>query len=142
MLRRATTAYSAVGPATAFVQSAAVLEVLHAWLGWVRSPVQTTAMQVSSRLFLVWGVTELFEVVRRSGHSQSEETRKLTVFFSLRLVQLHSTLRWSSPGHLRKSSAIPSTHALFWVKSRTLSSGCATPHSSCSTLSVRARRPL
>lgn len=67
VLRRATTAYAAVGPATAFVQTAAVLEVLHAWLGWVRSPVQTTLMQVSSRLFLVWGVTEQFEVVRSAS---------------------------------------------------------------------------
>ena len=33
-----------------FVQSAAILEVLHPMLGLVRSPVLVTAMQVSSRL--------------------------------------------------------------------------------------------
>ena len=60
---RATNAYEAVGPITAYVQSFAILEVVHALLGWVRSPVPTTAMQVSSRLFLVWGVAEPFEVV-------------------------------------------------------------------------------
>lgn len=58
--RRATTTYSRVGPLTAFVQSFAILEVVHVLLGWVRSPLPTTAMQVSSRLFLVWGITEQF----------------------------------------------------------------------------------
>lgn len=64
---RATTAYIAVGPETAIIQTVATLEVLHAALGWVRSPITTTAMQVSSRLFLVWGVTELSEVVCSSA---------------------------------------------------------------------------
>ncbi|KAF9529320.1 tyrosine phosphatase-like protein, partial [Crepidotus variabilis] len=62
--QRATTTYSRVGSQTTFVQSFAILEVVHALLGWVRSPIQTTAMQVASRLFLVWGVTEQFPEVR------------------------------------------------------------------------------
>ena len=41
----------------------AVLEVLHALLGWVRSPLATTLIQVSSRLYLVWGVTHMFPQV-------------------------------------------------------------------------------
>lgn len=63
LLRRAGAAYAAVGPETTLVQSLAALEVLHAAVGWVRSPVRTTAMQVASRLFLVWGVAERFEAV-------------------------------------------------------------------------------
>ena len=39
------------------VQSAAILEVVHAALGLVRSPVVTTAIQVASRLLLVWAYT-------------------------------------------------------------------------------------
>ncbi|KAH8119282.1 PTPLA-domain-containing protein [Phellopilus nigrolimitatus] len=66
LVRRAAGAYAAVGPETALVQSAALLEVLHAARGWVRSPVPTTAMQVASRLFLVWGVAERFEAARTS----------------------------------------------------------------------------
>ncbi|RDB16662.1 putative very-long-chain (3R)-3-hydroxyacyl-CoA dehydratase [Hypsizygus marmoreus] len=62
--RRSLSTYDRVGTPTAFVQSLAVLEVVHVLLGWVRSPLQTTAMQVASRLFLVWGVVEQFEVVR------------------------------------------------------------------------------
>jgi very-long-chain (3R)-3-hydroxyacyl-CoA dehydratase len=63
LLKLASSTYTRAGPATAFVQSCAALEVVHVLLGWVRSPVVTTAMQVASRLFLVWGVTELFPSV-------------------------------------------------------------------------------
>ncbi|PFH46064.1 hypothetical protein AMATHDRAFT_82719 [Amanita thiersii Skay4041] len=52
--------YAHVGSTVALVQSCALLEVVHVLLGWVRSPLLTTVMQVSSRLFLVWGVTERF----------------------------------------------------------------------------------
>lgn len=37
-------------------QSAAILEVIHNVIGLVRSSVIMTLLQVSSRLFLVWGV--------------------------------------------------------------------------------------
>jgi hypothetical protein len=37
-------------------QTAAVMEVIHAIFGIARSPVMVTAMQVSSRLMVVWGV--------------------------------------------------------------------------------------
>jgi very-long-chain (3R)-3-hydroxyacyl-CoA dehydratase len=38
------------------VQSAAVLEVVHAATGLVRSPVAVTATQVASRLWILWGI--------------------------------------------------------------------------------------
>ncbi|KAG5342939.1 hypothetical protein C0989_005888 [Termitomyces sp. Mn162] len=63
---RATTAYTRVGTPTAAVQSLAAMEVLHVLLGWVRAPLPTTAAQVSSRLFLVWGIVEQFTDVRAS----------------------------------------------------------------------------
>ncbi|KAJ4468155.1 PTPLA-domain-containing protein [Lentinula aciculospora] len=62
--RRAATTFGRVGPTTAWVQSGALLEIVHVLLGWVRSPLQTTVMQVSSRLFLVWGIVEQFLFVR------------------------------------------------------------------------------
>ena len=62
-VRRAGEAYGAVGVATAVVQTTAVLEIVHALVGWVSSPVGTTASQVASRLFAVWGVCEMYEVV-------------------------------------------------------------------------------
>jgi very-long-chain (3R)-3-hydroxyacyl-CoA dehydratase len=60
---RASTAFQGMGDVTALVQSGAVLEVVHVLLGFVKSPLITTAMQVASRLFLVWGVMERFPEV-------------------------------------------------------------------------------
>ncbi|KAG5645189.1 hypothetical protein DXG03_006707 [Asterophora parasitica] len=66
LYRRSTTTYERLGTPTAIVQSLAVLEVVHVLLGFVRSPLGTTAAQVASRLFLVWGIVEQFESVRSS----------------------------------------------------------------------------
>jgi very-long-chain (3R)-3-hydroxyacyl-CoA dehydratase len=63
ILDRAKTIFSAVGWKTAIVQSFAILEVVHSLFGWVRSPVTTTAMQVASRLILVWGIADRYESV-------------------------------------------------------------------------------
>ncbi|KZV95014.1 PTPLA-domain-containing protein [Exidia glandulosa HHB12029] len=66
LVDRAKTTYAAVGPQTALVQSFAVLEILHVYLRWVRSPLQTTAIQVASRLILVWGIAEQYSGARES----------------------------------------------------------------------------
>ncbi|KAJ7072385.1 PTPLA-domain-containing protein [Mycena amicta] len=62
--RRSITTYTRVGNTVAVVQTFALLEVAHVLLGWVRSPLQTTAMQVSSRLWIVWGIVQQFGVAR------------------------------------------------------------------------------
>ncbi|KAJ7262241.1 PTPLA-domain-containing protein [Mycena haematopus] len=64
--RRSMLTYARVGGAVAVVQTCALLEVAHSLLGWVRSPLQTTAMQVASRLWIVWGIVQQFEVARTS----------------------------------------------------------------------------
>jgi len=66
LYRRSTTTYSRVGGTVAVVQTCAILEVVHVLLGWVRSPLQTTAMQVASRLWIVWGIVQQFDVARTS----------------------------------------------------------------------------
>ncbi|ORE09777.1 PTPLA-domain-containing protein [Rhizopus microsporus var. microsporus] len=48
--------FDLVWPSLSYVQTAALFEVLHSVLGFVRAPIMTTLMQVASRLFLVWGV--------------------------------------------------------------------------------------
>ncbi|EIN11632.1 PTPLA-domain-containing protein [Punctularia strigosozonata HHB-11173 SS5] len=63
---RAASAFWRVGKQTAFVQSFAALEVVHVLLGWVRSPLVTTAIQVASRLWLVWGICDQYESARTS----------------------------------------------------------------------------
>ena len=51
--------YGSVGGLLELVQSAALLEVAHAALGLVRSPLATTALQVCARLIILFGVTRL-----------------------------------------------------------------------------------
>lgn len=60
LYNRACSTYNVVGGTTASVQTAAVLEILHVLLGFVRSPLSTTAIQVASRLFSVWGIAACF----------------------------------------------------------------------------------
>lgn len=43
-------------PLLQITQSLATLEILHSLIGIVRAPLVTTAMQVASRLFVVWAV--------------------------------------------------------------------------------------
>jgi very-long-chain (3R)-3-hydroxyacyl-CoA dehydratase len=47
-------------------QTLAILEVVHSAVGLVRAPVVTTAAQVASRLWLVWGVLHLVPSVASS----------------------------------------------------------------------------
>jgi len=64
LYQRACTTYDAVGATTAIVQTAAVLEILHVLLGFVRSSLATTTIQVASRLFSVWAIAACFRSVR------------------------------------------------------------------------------
>ncbi|PWY87707.1 PTPLA-domain-containing protein [Aspergillus heteromorphus CBS 117.55] len=52
--------FTAVFPLLLATQSLALLEILHSVVGLVRAPVFTTAMQVASRILLVWGIMYLF----------------------------------------------------------------------------------
>lgn len=49
-----------MGDFVTWVQTLAVLEVVHVAFGLVKSSLVTTAMQVASRLVLVWGVVQPF----------------------------------------------------------------------------------
>lgn len=53
-------------------QSLAILEVLHSLIRLVRAPVMTTAMQVASRLLVVWGILAPFggEIAGATGRTQ------------------------------------------------------------------------
>jgi len=64
IVQRARTLYAAIGPQVAFVQTFAVLEVVHVLLGLVRSPLATTMSQVASRIWLVWGIVEQYPETR------------------------------------------------------------------------------
>ncbi|KAG8861668.1 hypothetical protein FRB96_002625 [Tulasnella sp. 330] len=65
-IQRATTTYSVIGTATNWIQSFAVLEVVHSALGWVRSPVFTSAAQVASRLAMVWDTAPRYTIAQQN----------------------------------------------------------------------------
>lgn len=55
--------YTALFPLLKWTQTVALLEIVHAVLGLVRASPVTTAMQVASRILVVWGVLDLFPSV-------------------------------------------------------------------------------
>ncbi|CCA76030.1 hypothetical protein PIIN_10030 [Serendipita indica DSM 11827] len=75
-VERSRTTYSArgIGVYTFIIQSLALLEVVHSALGLVKSPVQTTAMQVASRLAVVWWFVE------------GQPTARITPFYTTMLI--------------------------------------------------------
>ncbi|WVQ79523.1 hypothetical protein IAT38_001622 [Cryptococcus sp. DSM 104549] len=95
---------------TKWTQTLAVLEVVHAGLGWVRSPVGTVASQVASRVWTVWGVVEAAPGVTHDSPlfttmlfawSLTEVVRY--TFYALSLLSISSpALNW-----LRYSTFIP-----------------------------------
>lgn len=52
--------YGGVGEFTKWTQTLALLEIVHSASGLVRSPLLTTILQVSSRLFLIWAVVDRY----------------------------------------------------------------------------------
>ncbi|KHJ80199.1 tyrosine phosphatase-like protein, PTPLA [Oesophagostomum dentatum] len=58
--------YNSVEVEVKIFQTLAILEIVHAAVGLVRSPVGTTAMQVWSRLLLVWPILYNCATARRS----------------------------------------------------------------------------
>ena len=66
ILRRASNLHDYIGPLVVITQKLAVMEVVHAAVGWVRSNVLITAVQVMSRLIVVWGISEKYEAAAHS----------------------------------------------------------------------------
>lgn len=56
--------YDAVERPLQLAQTAAFMEILHGLLGLVRSPVSATLPQISSRLFVTWGILWSFPEIR------------------------------------------------------------------------------
>ncbi|XP_024028577.1 very-long-chain (3R)-3-hydroxyacyl-CoA dehydratase PASTICCINO 2 [Morus notabilis] len=56
--------YDAVERPLLLAQSAAVLEILHGLVGLVRSPITATLPQISSRLYVTWGILWSFPEIR------------------------------------------------------------------------------
>ncbi|KAJ6799241.1 putative very-long-chain (3R)-3-hydroxyacyl-CoA dehydratase PASTICCINO 2A [Iris pallida] len=60
-----TEVYDAVERPLLLAQTAAVLEIIHGLVGLVRSPVSATLPQISSRLYVAWGILWSFPETRQ-----------------------------------------------------------------------------
>ncbi|KAK0113207.1 hypothetical protein ONS95_014902 [Cadophora gregata] len=91
--------YPGVGRFCKWTQTLALLEVVHAAVGLVRAPIGTTAMQVASRILLVWGVVDTFPFLAKSAGYSS-----MLVAWSVTEVVRYSyfvfTLSGYSPGFI------------------------------------------
>ncbi|KAH7910590.1 PTPLA-domain-containing protein [Hygrophoropsis aurantiaca] len=84
------------------VQSLAILEVVHVLLGLVRSPLPTTLMQVSSRLFCVWAIVVRYPATHTnpiyttmiSAWALTEVPRYMFYMISLMGVEPPKALVW------------------------------------------------
>ncbi|GLT54774.1 hypothetical protein SLA2020_279440 [Shorea laevis] len=56
--------YNAVERPLLLAQSAALLEIVHSLVGLVRSPISATMPQISSRLYLTWGILWSFPQIQ------------------------------------------------------------------------------
>lgn len=56
--------YNAVERPLLLAQSAALLEIVHSLVGLVRSPISATIPQISSRLYLTWGILWSFPQIQ------------------------------------------------------------------------------
>lgn len=74
LVARASTSYADFGDVVRWVQTSALLEVVHVALGFVRSGLGTTASQVASRLILVWGILLQFPIVGHGTEHFNTET--------------------------------------------------------------------
>ncbi|EJT97406.1 PTPLA-domain-containing protein [Dacryopinax primogenitus] len=66
LTNQASTMYAEVGLEVKIIQTFALLEVVHAMLGLVKSSLATTIMQVASRLILVWGIADHYDQAKEN----------------------------------------------------------------------------
>lgn len=110
--------FQAVGTPLKVVQTAAVLEVVHSLTGVVRSPVFTTAIQVVSRIWALWGIVSL---VPEATTQQSLQLLKLgdvklqlNIFTLLVAWSISEVLRYSF--YVFKETGVTPPYVLLWLR--------------------------
>jgi len=66
LINQASTMYAEMGLEVKIIQTFAVLEIVHTLLGFVKSSLPTTVMQVFSRLVLVWGIADHYDQAKEN----------------------------------------------------------------------------
>ncbi|KAI5807049.1 tyrosine phosphatase-like protein [Geopyxis carbonaria] len=101
--------HAAVGEYTKWVQTLAVLEIVHISAGLLKSSLPTTVLQVASRLLLVWGVCDRF-----AGSASSTAYSSMLIAWSVTEVARYS---YYVVNLLRATSGVLSwlRYNTFWV---------------------------
>jgi len=118
---RATYTSRGIGIYTAFVQSVAILEVVHALFRWTKSPLVTTIMQVASRLIVVWWIGEGYETARGSPFYASMLIAWCFAEIIRNVYYISSLVGLITPSHYFSHSTLESarhqfTHAVTWLR--------------------------
>lgn len=101
--------FAAMLPLLLCVQSLALMEVVHAAIGLVRSPVVTTFMQVYSRILVAWGV--FYTSKDLAMHQWAFALTAIS--WSLVEVPRYLFYAWTL---VQGGSASKVPHALFWMR--------------------------
>lgn len=118
------------GKYLAYLQSAAVLEIIHAALGWVPSSVISNVIQIASRLFIIWVCAIHFNQGKHWGYallsfawSISDLTRYC--YYLTQLLGVSAPLlKWARYNFflvLYPVGTIGEVMLLFWARQRTIS---------------------
>ncbi|KAL8979774.1 MAG: hypothetical protein Q9177_006050 [Variospora cf. flavescens] len=92
--------YQAAGDITKWTQTVAILEILHSTFGLVRSPLLTTALQVSSRLLIVWAVVDRFPAATSTSPFYSSMLVAWSATEIVRYSYFVLNLRGLAPGYV------------------------------------------
>ncbi|KAI4147635.1 MAG: hypothetical protein LQ340_005469 [Diploschistes diacapsis] len=92
--------YGGVGDFARWVQTGALLEIVHAALGLVRSPISTTAIQVSSRLILVHAIVHPFPAHNTTSPFYASMLLAWSATEVIRYSYFVQTIRGADPGVL------------------------------------------
>ncbi|KAK9236870.1 tyrosine phosphatase-like protein [Lipomyces kononenkoae] len=82
---------------TKWVQTGALLEIVHSAVGLVRSPIMTTVIQVASRILLVWGVVYLFPESGATTLAYTTMTLSWSITEIIRYAYYAYTIQGNSP---------------------------------------------
>ncbi|EDU42756.1 conserved hypothetical protein [Pyrenophora tritici-repentis Pt-1C-BFP] len=98
--------FATTEPQARWIQTASLIEVLHAAFGIIKSPVSTTALQVVTRVIQVWMVWYSFPQTTATSHAYLALLLAWSVADTIRYLYLAFNMHGKAPRGLSDDSAI------------------------------------
>ncbi|KAH7076223.1 tyrosine phosphatase-like protein [Paraphoma chrysanthemicola] len=92
--------FAATSSRARWIQTATLIEIIHAATGLVKSPVSTTALQVTTRTIQVWMIWFSFPASTASSHAYAALVLAWSLADAIRYAYLTLNLHARSPGWL------------------------------------------